>query len=843
MHGSLRSLLRFAGKGERKVIAVFGSSPASCHTAVEYVRTGAPGLPVLLFATAEPLPETASLCEVVQVSHSALALLFQALRRLWPYWVAMGVASWTGGRDGWPLKLAPFLIPPFRALLLNENGDFFPGTPDKILLHSSRRLGGRVRDLARLALDHGRAYWRLLTYHIWLSGPVTRVKDEIAGLSLLMHLFFLRAAAAVLRWRSFPLHAWFDRLHGSQALRLLPQPADGRRTAWFSQKGPHWNGPKFEAFVDTDARWIVWQQDAGDDPSIRDMLPLFDDERTFAVSRQSHFRAWKPMLFPLAPFRTLQPGEASQVLAPLSGTIVVDRQKLLALGIPRCSLAGTAWMRVFWKAAAAGWRSYSVGQARPLGEQPDIPMQETAFLLRLLADPGLRRLGPQEPALSRGCIAFAPAPGRRSTRALRPAPERLKVLIVAPFLPYPMSHGGAVRMFNLCRALSRRVDFILAAVREAHDVVHYDRLHQVFREVYVVDQDERASRDERLPEQVCQHQSRALRALVAELARERKPDLLQIEYTHLAHLRDAAPELPAILVEHDLTFSLYRQLAEQDSGPAGHREYLRWLAFERHWLASYDGVWTVSEDDRLSAIHEGRRAADRTFTVPNGVDLQRFVPREEPSAALEIFYAGSFRHLPNVLGFQKLRDEVMPRVWSRFPEARLRVVAGPQYETFWNRFAPRAARETLDSRIDVHGFVDDLRPLYARASVVVVPLEVSAGTNIKVLEAMACGKAVVTTPIGCAGFGLEDRYDARIAADWAAFAASVAELLADAEFRRQLGTHAHRTAEKRFSWTAIADTAYQSYRHVRSPSPIPTTPRPLHLLPGCRSDPHRWQAR
>ena len=408
MKGSLRSLLRFAGKGERKVIAVFGSSPEGCHTAVQYVRAGAPGLPVLLFATAEPFPETASLCERVQVSHGAWALLFQAQRRLWPHWVAMGVAPWMGGRDGWLLKLAPFLIPPFHALLLNENGDFFAGTPDKILLHCGRRLRKRSRDLCQMVLDHGRAYWRLLTHDIWLSGPVTRVKDEIAGFSLLVDLLFLRAAAGVLRWRLFSRLAWFDRLHGSQALRVWPEPAGGRRTAWFNQEGPYWNGPKLEAFVETDARWIVWQQDGGDDRPIHDMLPLFDDKRTFAVSRQSHCRAWKPTLFPLAPFRTLQPGEASQVLAPLSATIVVDRQKLLALGIPRCSLAGTAWMLLFWKAAAAGWRSYSVGQERLLGEQPDFPMQETAFLRRFLADRGLRRLGPREPDSRRGLDRLRP---------------------------------------------------------------------------------------------------------------------------------------------------------------------------------------------------------------------------------------------------------------------------------------------------------------------------------------------------------------------------------------------------------------------------------------------------
>ena len=561
------------------------------------------------------------------------------------------------------------------------------------------------------------------------------------------------------------------------------------------------------------ARWLLWRQDEQSPGAIDDMLPLFDDGRTFAVSRQTHFRGWKRMFFPTAAFRTLQPDEASQVLAPLSTTILVDLRKLLALGVPHTSLAGTAWMILFWKAAAAGWRSYSVGQAGTLREQPNLPMQETGFLLRFLFSRQLRRLGPREPGLSRGSIAFA---------AARPAPPpetgRLKVLLVSPFLPYPLSHGGAVRIWNLCRCLAGRVDFMLAAIREQQDIVHYDKLREVFREVYVIDKDERPSSDERLPDQVRQHESRSLRALVAELARTRRPDLLQIEYTHMAPVRDAAPEVPAILVEHDLTFSLYRQLAEKpNAGPAAGPEYQRWLEFERHWLAAYDAVWTVSEEDRRAAIHEGRRPAERTFAIPNGVDIERFVPRDEPDAAPEILYVGSFRHLPNIIGFEKLYQEVMPRVWSSHPHVRLRVVAGPRHEDFWNR-------PVADRRMEIHGFVEDLRPLYAKATVVVVPLEVSAGTNIKVLEAMACGKAVVTTPIGCAGLGLRDRHDAFIDADWVDFARSAGELLSDEALRRRIATEARRTAEEHFSWTAIARSAYESYltwSPERNPNGVP----------------------
>ncbi len=194
------------------------------------------------------------------------------------------------------------------------------------------------------------------------------------------------------------------------------------------------------------------------------------------------------------------------------------------------------------------------------GVQPDFPLQETEFCLRVLADPQLRKLGPMEPDLSRGTISFAPA------LQLPFRPGRLKVVVVSPFLPYPLAHGGAVRIFNLCRELADRVDFILIALRArcTGEVVQYEKLHQVFRHVYAVDIDERESSDARLPRQVRAAQSASLRALIKEVCEREQPDLLQIEFTHMAGYRDCAPNVPALLVEHDLTFKLYRQPAQAD---------------------------------------------------------------------------------------------------------------------------------------------------------------------------------------------------------------------------------------------------------------------------------------
>lgn len=764
---------------------VFAPTPSTAHQAVLHLRAGAPDVPIFLYCLKDPAAETAALCERVRSGGNSTALLVRAQRDLWPRRVALSVAAWTGDHGRWPLKLGPFLTPPFRVLLLNSNGDFFQGTPWPILRHLWNRLSGLMRGS--------------------VLGTVRGVtRRMLQGCRDFFWPYLLRIAAHLLPVGY--LHCrLFRRLHGDLPLHVTSRTTAGAGVAVFRHRGVGWPHARLERFArSTTARWILWQSGPGEP-----MAPPFDEPEAFAFSAQEHFRAWKPVLLPAAPFRALQPGEAAQVVAPISNTILIDRAKLLMLGVPRCQFAATAWMLLFWKAAAAGWRSYSLGRGGTLSEQPDSPIQETDFFLRTTLDRGLRCLGPREPALSRGAAAFS---ARHRDRTGIDRDERLRVLLVSPFLPYPLSHGGAVRIFNLCRNLASRVDFCLVALREHGETVDYDRLHEVFEQVHIVDIDERAARDAALPEQVRGHRSAVLEALIGRLARTWKPDLLQIEYTHMAAFRAAAPEVPAILVEHDLTFTLYRQLAEASRSAEARAEYERWYQFERRWLASYDSVWTVSGEDRLAAIREGGRDPGAVFEVPNGVDTERFLP--SGAGDMEILYVGSFRHLPNILGFEKLRREVMPRIWEAFPEAVLRVVAGPRHEHFWQRFAPATPLTGLDRRIEVSGFVEDLRPLYARAAVVAVPLAISAGTNIKVLEAMACGKAIVSTPEGCAGLGLESGRELLIASDWKEFAARTTGLLGARELRVHLGREARRTAELRFSWQAIAGQAYESYQSL-----------------------------
>jgi glycosyltransferase involved in cell wall biosynthesis len=741
------------------------------------------------------------MCEAVYVERNALRLLLRAEKVLWSRRVALAVAPWT--RDGAPMaiRLAPLLVPFFRALFLNARHDFLPGTPGRILNHNWRALRDSMHSGSRRLMDVADGLWRLLSYHIWRSGPCVRVQHLAKAYWRRLQHCALWVVATLLRGFSYPHRRWFHKIHGNATLPVAAEAGDGDEISQFTHCGPIWQHAELEQLVRTsNARWILWHKD-GAIETVDDMLPLFDDERTFAVSRQVDYRGWKRQLAIAAPFRALQPGEATRVLAPVSPAVLVDRRKLEALGIPTCSLPGAAWMILFWKAAAAGWRCYSVGQQQALQPQADTPMEETSFLLQMLRDRSLRQLGPAEVPLAGGNIAFEPV--RR--RQLQAASGRLRVLVVSPFLPFPLSHGGAVRIYNLCRALRGRVDFALAAIREKDEVVDYERLHDVFREVCVVDVDERASTDATLPRQVRHHQSQSLRALIGEMTNSWRPDLLQIEYTHMAGFGDCAPGVPSLLVEHDLTFSLYHQLASAEGTAEAWREFERWRQFEQHHLRSYDAVWAVSEQDRLAAMREAACSGDSTYAIPNGVDTARFRP-EPGLEQQEILYVGSFRHLPNLIGFQALRTEVMPRIWAQRPDARLRVVAGPRHHEFW--------RGETDPRIAVHGFVEDLRPLYARAAAVAVPLAVSAGTNIKVLEAMACGKALVSTPVGCQGLGLHDGRELLVRENWDGFADALVGVLSDTRQRHELGERARRAAQEQFGWDAIAARAWHSYLQV-----------------------------
>ena len=374
---------------------------------------------------------------------------------------------------------------------------------------------------------------------------------------------------------------------------------------------------------------------------------------------------------------------------------------------------------------------------------------------------------------------------------------RRRVAVLSPYWPYPLAHGGAVRIFNLLREMACGFDVELFAFADTEQPETAPLLEFCARVVLVGKPRYREPRwSTLLPPEVHEFRSPAMRRALAVERRTFGFELLQVEYTQLAEYgRD-------ILVEHDITFDLFRQVEQRGRTFAARWDYLRWRRFERRAAGRYRSVIVMSKKDAELLTAKAKPAATlRLAVIENGVDLERFQAQPETPGE-ELLFIGSFRHFPNIAAYLFFTEQVWPLLRDRFPNARLTVVCGSDHLVHW-RTITDTPEPRLEERIRLLGFISDVRPLYIAANVVLVPTPVSAGTNVKVLEAMAMQRAVVSTSRGCAGLDLIDGEGVWIGDTAESFAEGVATLLANPQRRAAMALEAYRHVARRFDWRKI----------------------------------------
>ena len=384
--------------------------------------------------------------------------------------------------------------------------------------------------------------------------------------------------------------------------------------------------------------------------------------------------------------------------------------------------------------------------------------------------------------------------GHRVLEGRACSPERRRVAVLSPYFPYPLSHGGAVRIYHLLREMAREFDIELFAFTDSDEEPDTAPVLEFCARVVLVRK--RRYREPRwstpAPAEVHEFFSPAMENAIAEERAAFGFQLLQVEYTHLATYGGD------ILVEHDVTFDLFGQIARRERTLTARWNYYRWHRYERQAVSRYRRVVVMSAKD-AGLLGPGVPSA----AIENGVDLERFQPQpEQPGQRL--LFIGSFRHFPNVTAYRFFTERAWPLLRDKFPQATLTVVCGPDHLTYWRAFTD-SPEPAPDLRIRMLGFVSDVRPLYVDANLVIVPTTVSAGTNVKVLEAMAMQRAVVSTSSGCAGLGLTHGHSVWVGDTPEAFAAGIATLLADPERREQIARAAYDHALRNFDWRAIGE--------------------------------------
>ncbi len=393
------------------------------------------------------------------------------------------------------------------------------------------------------------------------------------------------------------------------------------------------------------------------------------------------------------------------------------------------------------------------------------------------------------------------------------SPARRRIAVLSPYFPYPLAHGGAVRIFNLLREISEEFDIeLFAFAREGsgvrNELPEMEPVLEFCARVALVEKPR--YREPRwstlLPPEVHEFRSPAMSKAIAEQRRAFGFELLQVEYTQLA------PYGSDILVEHDVTFDLFSQIARRERTLGSSWDYYRWYRFEREQTRRYRRVAAMSKKD-VELLGPEVRA----FAVENGVDMARFQPEpEQPGQRL--LFIGSFQHFPNVAAYRFFAERVWPLLRDKFPEMSVTVVCGPDHLSYWRAFTGSPEPEP-DERVRMLGFVSDVRPLYVETNLALVPTVVSAGTNLKALEAMAMRRAIVSTPSGCAGLGLVHGHSVWEADTPEAFAAGIATLINRPERRGEMAGAAYDHAVRNFDWRAIGERQRALIRELLPESP------------------------
>ena len=402
------------------------------------------------------------------------------------------------------------------------------------------------------------------------------------------------------------------------------------------------------------------------------------------------------------------------------------------------------------------------------------------------------------------------------------APVRpLNILFVTPFLPSPPEFGGQRRVHGLLKELARSHSVsLLSFVSPGRP--HQESLRETREYCRTVETvpnaafalSQRGKRALQLRSlaspnsfEWLSHRVPAMEAALRHWTSRERFDVVNFEFMQMAQYRRAIEGGPAcVLDEHNVEFEILRRTAGSEAGLV-RRVYnaIDWRKLRAEEIAAwraFDGCAVTSAQDQGALLRELPQA--RTAIVPNAVDLESFRPRAEaaPPQAGSILFFGANNYFPNADGLRFFVEEIFPLVRARVPSARLKIVG----------HTPDHLLPLAGPHVEIRGYVPDLRSEIESASIAIAPLRVGGGTRLKILEAMAMAKPVVSTAIGAEGLDVSDGRDILLADAPADFAGQVVRLLQDAALARRLGESARRLVEERYGWAASAARLEELYR-------------------------------
>jgi glycosyltransferase involved in cell wall biosynthesis len=402
---------------------------------------------------------------------------------------------------------------------------------------------------------------------------------------------------------------------------------------------------------------------------------------------------------------------------------------------------------------------------------------------------------------------------------------RRSILAVTSEVPWPLDRGGHLRTFHLLRALAAANRVRVIAPASAPDAEAAQALRGAGIELLAVRVARRRHATEALRVAHAtvaaepyvlyrRHRWQAVRAALRSAVAQDPPDVCYLDHLDSFVYAGACGSIPLVIDLHNV----YSELAARSALEQRH-PLLRWFLtreaaalarMERRTVAAARVAMAVSERDQRYYTGLGARAV---YLAPNGVDCRAYAPLPEArrTGPPLVLFVGAMSWGPNVSAARFLATEVLPRVRSAVPGARLRIVgrdAGPDVHAL--------ARA---EGVEVTGTVADVRPHLAEAHVMAVPLDTGGGTRLKILEAFAAGLPVVSTPVGAEGLDVIHGRDIWLAPR-ARFAEGVVHLLTNGTRAATLAARARQLVTDRYDWSAIGRIACAAVAAAAAADPL-----------------------
>jgi glycosyltransferase involved in cell wall biosynthesis len=403
----------------------------------------------------------------------------------------------------------------------------------------------------------------------------------------------------------------------------------------------------------------------------------------------------------------------------------------------------------------------------------------------------------------------------------------MKILFVTPFLPSPPRFGGQRRLDGLMRSLARnhQVDVLAFNRTDEWETLSKETTRKYCGQVTTIPNldltDTREKRTAQLFSLFSRHsfehrlasRRHDFQKALDQMLASTRYDVVQLEFLWMAafQYQSRGSKQPIVVLdEHNVEYDILKRTV----GGAGGKfrlvyNALNWrkLAFEeRAAWRRFHGVALTSRRDE--ALLNAEAPGVRTAVVPNGVDVDEFSVTTDTPERDVLLYFGAINYYPNQEAVTYFIDHVFPKIRQRRPQAKFRIL-GPG--------APDSVLARQGNGVEILGMVDDVQPHIERATAVVVPLRIGGGTRLKIVEAMAKGKPIISTRLGAEGIDVVHEESALLADEPADFAAQVERVLADPELGARLGRNARRLAEERYSWRSIVVGLERFYEALGAP--------------------------